>query len=106
MSNYTAKKGQSIYDVCLQTYGTLSLLSNKESALFKLINDNNISNINTGDLSGKVFIFDENLIFDFSLFSRNIEEKIFYVSVLNKDFYLLQDDGYFIFQDDGFKIIV
>ncbi len=73
MTNYTAQTGQSIYDVCLQTYGTLNLL-------FKLLVDNKISVSNTHNLSGVVFIFDDELVKDYSVFNHNVTENIHYAT--------------------------
>lgn len=51
------------------TYGTLELL-------YKLLVDNNISNVNVGNVSQKTFIFDESLITDNSIFSKNFINNI------------------------------
>lgn len=55
MTIYTAIAGQSIYDVCLQTYGSLDFL-------FKLLQDNSIAGLNTDVLSGQKFTWDETLV--------------------------------------------
>jgi len=55
MTNYTAIAGQSIYDVCLQTYGSLDFL-------FKLMQDNSIAGLNVDVLSGQKFVWDETLV--------------------------------------------
>lgn len=55
MTTFTAIAGQSIYDVCLQTYGSLDFL-------FKLMQDNSIAGLNVGVLSGQSFIWDETLV--------------------------------------------
>ena len=55
MTIYTAIAGQSIYDVCLQTYGSLDFL-------FKLMQDNAIDGLNTDVLSGQKFTWDETLV--------------------------------------------
>lgn len=55
MNIYSAVTGQSLYDVCLNTYGTLDLL-------LKLIMDNNIENINVYPYSGQSFSYDPSLI--------------------------------------------
>lgn len=54
MSSYNAQEGQTLFDVCLNTYGTLDLLS-------KLLIDNNISNIDVVLTSGQEFTWDETL---------------------------------------------
>lgn len=57
-----ATNGQSIYDLCLMTYGDLKYLT-------KLIQDNNIVSLNEGNLSGKTIIFNPNLINDIGFFN-------------------------------------
>lgn len=57
MTTYTAIAGQSIFDVCLNTYGKLDFL-------YKLIQDNSFGNINTVVLSGQVFVWDDSLVID------------------------------------------
>lgn len=54
MTTYSAVLGQSIYDVCLNTYGTLDLLT-------KLMQDNDFPNINAYPVSNQQFIYDETL---------------------------------------------
>jgi hypothetical protein len=46
--------GQSILDICLQTYGSLDYLS-------KLIQDNGLDNINVVPFSGQIFAWDESI---------------------------------------------
>ena len=55
MTNFTAISNCTIYDVCLNTYGSLDFLS-------KLIEDNNFGSINNYPENGQQFIFDETLI--------------------------------------------
>ncbi len=52
-----AVEGQSIYDICLQTYGSLDYL-------VKLLQDNNIASINVTPYSGQTFTWDETLATD------------------------------------------
>jgi hypothetical protein len=52
VTKFSAIAGQSIYDVCLQTYGTLD-------NLFKLMQDNNILGLNQPVTSGQPFVWDE-----------------------------------------------
>jgi hypothetical protein len=73
VSVYIARFGQSIFDVCLQTYGSLDYL-------YKLIRENDIDNINQTDLKGRAFTFDSSLIEDISLFNQNEDENIRYVT--------------------------
>lgn len=79
MRIYNAIQGQSIYDVCLQTYGSLDYL-------FKLMQDNAINGLDERVVSGQTFIWDDSLVFNqqtnaaFSLsdklFSTAVPEKI------------------------------
>lgn len=56
--NYYSKEGQSVYDICLQVYGTLDKLT-------KLLQDSNFPNVNTYPVSGTLFIFTPNLTSDY-----------------------------------------
>ena len=55
MNTYTAVTGQSMYDICLITYGTLDYL-------VKLANDNGITDLNNSSLTGIAFSYDNALI--------------------------------------------
>ncbi len=55
MSEFIAISNSTIYDVCLNTYGTLNLLG-------KLMDDNNHEGVNANPAQGQVFLFDENLV--------------------------------------------
>ena len=57
MLNYKSVQGQSIYDVCLNTYGSFDFL-------LKLMQDNNIESIDVEPYSGQVFTWDETLTVD------------------------------------------
>lgn len=72
-AQYTWRNGQSIYDVCLNTYGTLR-------HLFKLMADNAISSVNDLSFIGKVIYFETNLIVDNSLYNRNSDQNIHYTT--------------------------
>ncbi len=54
---YTAVQGQSIFDVCLNTYGSLDFL-------YKLVQDNTFGSINNTPYSGQNFNYDTNYIVD------------------------------------------
>jgi hypothetical protein len=53
---FYAIAGQSIYDVCLNTYGTLD-------NLFRLLQDNAFVSLNISPYSGQPFIWDDSLVF-------------------------------------------
>lgn len=55
MTTFYAENGQSLIDVCLNTYGTTDLL-------YKLLQDNGISDINYTPYSGQPFTYDDSLV--------------------------------------------
>lgn len=55
MQTYKAINGQSIYDVCLQTYGSLDYL-------FKLMQDNAFAGLDEIVISGQEFVWDDSLV--------------------------------------------
>jgi hypothetical protein len=57
MLKYNAVQGQSIYDVCLNTYGSFDYLT-------KLLQDNNIESIDKPLFSGQILAWDETLTID------------------------------------------
>jgi hypothetical protein len=57
MSKYKAIDGQSIFDICLQTYGSLDFLQ-------KLIDDSGFDNANASPYSGQEFSYDDDLLVD------------------------------------------
>ncbi len=73
MKKYTVLYGQSLFNVCLQVYGTLNYI-------FKLIADNNLGNINAGVSPGQIIIFDLSLTQDGSVYNQNIVKGIKYIS--------------------------
>lgn len=70
---YTGKQGQSFYDVCLQTYGTLN-------KVFDLVRENNLPGIPEGDMAGRVFSFDETKVADPVLFSHVNQQNIIFTT--------------------------
>lgn len=57
MSTFNSQSGQSLLDVCLNTYGTFDLL-------LTLLTDNGISDIDQIPYSGQPFSWDESLTSD------------------------------------------
>ena len=55
MKEFIAVDKSTVYDVCLNTYGTLNLLA-------KLMNDSNHLGIDVHPLAGQIFLYDENLV--------------------------------------------
>lgn len=57
IQTYQAIHGQSLYDICLQTYGDLGLLT-------KLLSDNGIDSLNVIPYSRQPFLWDDSLVAD------------------------------------------
>jgi hypothetical protein len=57
MKQYSAIDGQSIFDICLNCYGTLDLL-------LKLIVDSGIENVNHIPISRELYTYDDSLVID------------------------------------------
>lgn len=85
---YIARPGQSIYDICLQTYGTLDLLT-------KLCIDNGLDGIEDAFPIGKIFTFDASLIFNLANYKKNQNQSIFYATKITLPVFLQGD-----FNDD------
>lgn len=66
MQIFTAISNSTIYDVCLNTYGTLDYL-------VKLMTDNNFGSVDDYPLNGQQFIFDETLIANQAVKQVNIK---------------------------------
>jgi len=92
-----AKENQTLFDIALMSTGIESIM--------KLVNENNISNINNTDLEGKMFNFSINNVKDRGFYNRKLDIT---TGEITKDvvYYLLQEDGFYILQEDTSKIIV
>lgn len=55
MKEFKAISNSTIYDVCMNTYGTLDYL-------VKLLVDNNINDINVNPTNGQIFLYDDTLV--------------------------------------------
>ncbi len=55
MKQFIAIEGSTIYDVCLNTYGTLN-------RLVKLMDDNSFDGVDTVVQAGQIFLYDETLV--------------------------------------------
>ena len=89
MQTYKAIAGQSIYDVCLQTYGSLDYL-------YKLMQDNEIAGLNESVLSGQPFAWDDNLVLDQQInaaFSATNTRYSTDVSPLGSVYYIVNNGG-------------
>ncbi len=58
MRTYNAIDGQSLADICMNTYGSMDFF-------YKLLTDNNISSANALPFTGQQFTWDETLVVDF-----------------------------------------
>ena len=99
--NYTAQRGQSIFDLALLTYGSLD-------NVVKLMQSSDMRNINEEDLSGKSFSFEVENITDASFANKIKDNKLVFASarVPQATGDLQTDDGIGLTTDDGFQIIV
>lgn len=73
LRSYKAIEGQSLLDVCLQTYGTLDLL-------IKLMQDSGIDNVNVKPKSQQVFIYDDTLVFNQGVTNQYLLSNIIYAT--------------------------
>lgn len=99
MSQFSVTQNQSIFDVCLQTYGSFDYL-------YKLINDNGIASIDTPLVSGQVIEWDENLITDKSLYQTltagNVRFETKFNEEMNENYtYLVDNFGNFLVDNFG-----
>lgn len=67
---FTAVDNSTIWDVCLNTYGSLD-------EIVKLMTDNNFPNVNTYPSNGQVFFFDDTLVEDQNNLQSNLAPKKF-----------------------------
>lgn len=61
LKNYSAVNGQSIFDVCLNTYGTLDRL------IKQLVDSGGTQGVNDVPVSGQVYVYDDDLVADQSV---------------------------------------
>jgi hypothetical protein len=73
IKQYTAHQGQTIYDVCLMTYGSLG-------SLFKLMQDNSFPGVNNYPYAGQKFNWDDTLVFDEKVYITNSTAGINYAT--------------------------
>lgn len=99
-TTYNSRFGQSLYDICLQTYGTIE-------EIFKIISDNNIGSLNDLYLYRNSIKFDSSLIVNYDVYDHLNNNNIYYISdnivpkvvpILTQD-KQFEDGNYFEFQD-------
>lgn len=89
MKTYQAIAGQSIYDVCLQTYGSLDYL-------YKLLQDNGIAGVDVPVTSRQQFVWDDSLVLDQQVnaaFAGTSKRYSTDVSALGSVFYVINNNG-------------
>ena len=89
MRTYKALSGQSIYDVCLQTYGSLDFL-------YRLMQDNGVNGLDEDVRSGQSFVWDDNLVLDQQLnaaFAATGTRYATDVSSLGSVYYVINNGG-------------
>lgn len=64
MTEFKAVEGSSIWDVCLNTYGTLNYI-------VKLMVDNRHPGVNFYPVNGTAFLYDETLVYNLSAQKSN-----------------------------------
>lgn len=84
---YRALEGQSLYDVCLNTYGTLNLLS-------RLMVENGVERTDLVIKTGDEFTWDDDFVFDVLV----LRKKETYFTGFNEDFI---QDGTVVFADES-----
>ena len=75
---FTAVYGQSIFDVCLNCYGSLDLL-------YKIIQDSGVDSVNDTPKSGQVYTYDDSLVVDQNVFQRTTLSGIKYATNLGNN---------------------
>ncbi len=95
------QEGQSVYDLCLMTYGDIS-------QIYQLLQDSGINSINETDLSQQLFTYDTSLISDNTFYNYLSAEGI----IINTGEgslagynYLEQQNFYNLLQENGFRLI-
>lgn len=86
---YNAVEGQSLYDVCLQTYQSLDYLR-------RLMNDSGVDNINHIPFSGQAFLFDPELVVDQAVQRTQVVTNTKYATAYNKlgnTWFVIIDNG-------------
>jgi len=73
---YTGRKGQTIYDICLLTYGNLD-------KVIQLVQDSELKSLNDEEIAGKKFTFNSDNITDLSFLNKIKNEKIIYSTARN-----------------------
>lgn len=92
-----AQNDQSLFDIALMSTGIENV--------YKIIKDNNLSNINNTTLEGKIITFALKDVKDVGLYNR----KLIITTGESKDateYFLLLEDGFYLLQENGDRIIL
>lgn len=73
IKTFTSVYGQSIFDVCLNCYGTLDLL-------YKVIQDSGVDSVNDTPKSGQIYTYDDSLVVDVNVYQRTTLSGIKYAT--------------------------
>ncbi len=102
----TSQNGQSIYDICVQTYGSLDLL-------YKLIQDNNFPTVNATLQPGTTLQWDSSRVTDNSFYGYLQRNSLNIGTALTPEEqnaiveqFLLQEDSDLILQEDESGILI
>lgn len=103
MQAYNAIDGQSLLDVCLNTYGDLGYL-------YKLLQDNNVLNADEIVKSGDAFIWDDSLVQNQQINAAYAASGIYYSTDIGASqaaagFGILTETGLFIVGESGNTLI-
>lgn len=96
------KDGQSIYDLVLQSYGSMDLV-------YKLIQDNNLTNVDDTIETGKILSFTISDIVDIGVYKqfKKYATSVTSIPIIPTSIgYLTQIGGGYILQQNGKKIIL
>jgi len=91
--NFNAANGQSLLDVCLNTYGTTNLL-------YKLLQDNAIPNLDYTPVTGQPFLYDDNLVIDQAINQYTSRTNTYYATDINPTSHATQGDFSSDFNND------
>lgn len=87
MTNYFAVNGQSLADICMNTYGSMDYF-------YKLLQDNNVESADFIPYSGQLFVWDETLVVDANIQKTTSLGGIIYATgyqTNNNTFYVVKE---------------
>jgi hypothetical protein len=78
LSEYRAQNGQSVVDVCLNTYGTTAYM-------YKLLQDSGVSSVDSVPATGDVFYYDIALAVNSNTSRTKVMTPVRYATLANQD---------------------